>query len=67
VDEGDIEETRVVVEKDKRRRTIHIDDDWPRFAWEIEANSNVRPSDESFRSVARDIIGAQLTRLRIDG
>ncbi|MDQ0923381.1 hypothetical protein QF038_001889 [Pseudarthrobacter sp. W1I19] len=67
VDEGDIEETRVVVEKDKRRRTIHIGDDWPRFAWEIEANSNVRPGDESFRSVARDIIGAQLTRLRIDG
>lgn len=67
VDESDIEETRVVVEKDKRRRTIHIGDDWPRFTWEIEANSNTRPSDGSFRTVARDIIGAQLARNRVDG
>jgi len=67
VHESDISETRVVVEKDKRRRTIHIGEEWPRFAWEIEPNSKVRPSDSSFTAVARDIIGAQLTRLRIDG
>lgn len=67
VDESDIDETRVVVEKDKRRRTIHIGNDWPRFTWEIVPNSNTRPDDGSFRAVARDIIGAQLARHRIDG
>lgn len=67
VNQEDIDETRVVVSKDKRRRTISIGAAWPRFTWEIEPNSNERPSDLMFVDVARQIIGQQLTRLKIDG
>lgn len=67
VHEDDIDETRIVVAKDHRRRTISIGDSWPRFTWEIEPGSNVRPPDPTFLEVARDIIGTHLTRLNIDG
>lgn len=63
VDESDIDETRVVVEKDKRRRTIRIGSDWPRFTWEIEPGSNTRPSDPVFVRVAGDIIHGHLSHL----
>lgn len=56
VDEDDIEETRVVVSKDKRRRTISIGAAWPRFTWEIEPDSNKRPSDSLFFVVTDDLI-----------
>jgi hypothetical protein len=62
VDESDISETRVVVEKDKRRRTISIGSDWPRFTWEIEPGSNTRPSDPTFTAVAGEIIHGHLAR-----
>ncbi|WP_431230471.1 hypothetical protein [Paenarthrobacter nicotinovorans] len=62
VDESDISETRVVVEKDKRRRTISIGTEWPRFTWEIEPGSNSRPTDTTFTAVAGDIIHAYLAR-----
>lgn len=66
VNEADINETRVVVEKNKRRRTIRIGDEWPRFTWEIVPDSNARPSDTDFRAVARQIIEEHLVRLGID-
>jgi hypothetical protein len=62
VDESDISETRVVVEKDKRRRTISIGSDWPRFTWEIEPGSNTRPSDPTFTATAGEIIHGHLAR-----
>lgn len=62
VDESDISETRVVVEKDKRRRTISIGSDWPRFTWEIEPNSNTRPTDFTFAAVAGEIIHGHVSR-----
>lgn len=62
VDESDISETRVVVEKDKRRRTISIGSDWPRFTWEIEPGSNTRPSDPTFTTFAGEIIHGHLAR-----
>ncbi|MFF2243324.1 hypothetical protein ACFVTM_03980 [Arthrobacter sp. NPDC058130] len=62
VNEADISETRVVVEKDKRRRTISIGSDWPRFTWEIEPGGTTRPSDPTFTAVAADIIHGHLAR-----
>ncbi|WP_437773479.1 hypothetical protein [Arthrobacter sp. KNU40] len=62
VDESDISETRVVVEKDKRRRTISIGTEWPRFTWEIEPGSNSRPTDTTFTAVAGEIIHGHLAR-----
>jgi len=67
VSDDDIDETRVVVEKDGRRRTILIGDDWPRFTWEVEPGSNTRPADSRFYAVARSIIDSQLAHLNIDG
>lgn len=63
VDESDIDETRVVVEKGKRRRTIRIGEDWPRFTWEIEPGSTTRPSDQAFINVAGEIIHGHLSHL----
>ena len=67
VDDDEIDETRVVVDKGGRRRTISIGDDWPRFTWEIDPGSTTRPSDRKFFSAAREIVDMQLTRLSIDG
>lgn len=66
VNDEDIEETRIVVEKDKRRRTVHIGSEWPRFTWEIVPGSNQRPENSAFLSAARSIIAEQLRRLGID-
>lgn len=56
VDASAIDETRVVVEKDNRRRTISIGNIWPRFTWEITPGSNRRPGDSTFQQVADDLI-----------
>ncbi|HCJ48876.1 MAG TPA: hypothetical protein DHW40_06050 [Microbacterium sp.] len=66
VDDGDIDETRIVVQKNGRRRTIAIGADWPRFTWEIDPGSNQRPGDQQFYDVARSLIGDLLSRLNID-
>lgn len=62
VDESDIAETRIVVEKNKRRRTIRIGNDWPKFTWEIDPGSSSRPSDTVFQGVAEEIIHGHLSR-----
>ena len=67
VADEDIDETKVVVEKEGRRRTIRIGDDWPRFTWEIDPKAKSRPDDALYFDVARQIIDGQLRRLRIDG
>ncbi|MGF3054179.1 hypothetical protein ACQUSY_09520 [Microbacterium sp. YY-03] len=67
VDDADVDETRIVVQKDGRRRTIAIGVEWPRFTWEIDPGSVERPLDQRFYEVARGIIGDLMSRLDIDG
>jgi len=63
IEESDIDETTVVVSKDGRRRTIKIGQDWPRFTWEIDPDSDDRPVSGQFYAVANELVMQRLDRL----
>jgi len=56
VNANDIDETRIVVKKDKRKRSISIGSMWPRFTWEIVPDSNKRPGDVVFYKFVDELI-----------
>ena len=63
VEDGDIDETTVVVSKEGRRRTIRIGQDWPRFTWEINPDSDGRPVSAQFYAVANELVAERLDQL----
>jgi hypothetical protein len=65
VKDSDVENTRIVVAKDGRRRTVVIGGDWPKFTWEIDPTSRRRPTTTKVRKVAYELIKTRLAHRNI--
>lgn len=59
----DMDDTKIVVSKDGRKRTFHVGDAWPRFTWEIEPGSRERPVGTVFYGFVDEIMSERIDDL----